>query len=433
MPGRDEPSEVATSDLDLLDPDEFFADYDRRARERRQRRHSRRRFPRPRLASGALASAPAGRLLLAATTLLAAATVIGLLVLWPGASRHTVHSFAPSVPATATRSTTLLCGQVRCRELEISVHGQHSRVTLGPLATAPAIAPGTPIRVSPVPLARGQPAPPGYQPWQFVDIDRHGSLLWLSLALLTLAVIVIRLRGLLAALGVALSLLLVTTFLVPAILAGEPALPVALVCALAVMFTTLVLTNGFGPQMLAAALGIGLTLLLICLLALLAVHFAHIDGKTDELSAYLGTINPNLSLQGIVLAGMVVGALGVLADTAVTQASAVMALRHANPKLTPHGLYHGAFRVGRDHLSATIHTLVLAYVGASLPLLLITRSTGVSLTDALSTQTIAQPIVATLVGCLGLVCAVPLTTGLAVLLAARVPPSALDGVHTHTH
>jgi uncharacterized membrane protein len=128
---------------------------------------------------------------------------------------------------------------------------------------------------------------------------------------------------------------------------------------------------------------------------------------------------------------MAIGALGVLADTAVTQASAVMALRHANPGLTPRELYHGAFRVGRDHLSATIHTLVLAYVGASLPLLLITRSTGVSLTDALSTQDIAEPVVATLVGCLGLICAVPLTTGLAALLVARVPADALDGAHAH--
>lgn len=423
---------MTRTDLDLLDPDEFFADYDRRARERRARRSHPRRPTRPRAISGALASAPAGRLLIATTGLLALATAIGLLLLWPsGPARHQVRGLPPSVSATAGKSFTAPCGPSQCRELEISVHGHRSRVALGPISTAPAISSGTPIRVSPVPLPRGQTAPPGYQPWQFADIDRHGSLIWLGLALLILAVIVIRLRGLLAAIGVGLSLLLLTAFLVPAILAGEPALPVALVCALAVMFTTLLLTNGVGPQMLAAALGIGLTLVLICLLALFAVHFAHIDGRTDELSAYLAAVNPNLSLQGIVLAGMIVGALGVLADTAVTQASAVMVLRHANPKLTPRQLYHGAFRVGRDHLSATIHTLVLAYVGASLPLLLITRSTGVSLTDALSSQDIAQPVVATLVGCLGLVCAVPLTTGLAALLVSRVPPEALHRVHAH--
>lgn len=189
---------MASTDLDLLDPDEFFADYDRRARERRERR-SRHRLPRSQGMSGPLTSAPAGRLLIAATVLLALATVIGLLVLWPsGPARRNVHGLPPSVSATAGKSFTAPCGPSQCRELKISVHSQRSRVTLGPPSTAPEIAPGTPIRVSPVPLPRGQAAPPGYQPWQFADIDRHGSLMWLGLALLILAVVVIRLRGLLA-------------------------------------------------------------------------------------------------------------------------------------------------------------------------------------------------------------------------------------------
>ena len=314
----------------------------------------------------------------------------------------------------------------------ITVRGSAATVDLGPSTTAPSIAPGTPIRVSPVSLPRVGSAPQQQQ-WQFVNIDRHGSLIWLAAVLLLLSLLVIRLRGLLAAIGVGLSLLLLVKFLVPAILAGESALLVALVCALAVMFITLILTSGIGPQTLAAALGIGSTLLLTSLSALFAVHFAHIDGRTDELSAYLATVSPNISLQGIVLAGMVIGALGVLADIAVTQASAVMVLRRTDAELGSRELYRAAFHVGRDHLSATIHTLVLAYAGASLPLLLITRSSGVGFADALSTQDIAEPIVATLVGCIGLVCAVPLTTGLAAVLVARVPSRALTGVHAHTH
>ena len=141
-----------------------------------------------------------------------------------------------------------------------------------------------------------------------------------------------------------------------------------------------------------------------------------------------------VSLTGVVLAGMVVGALGVLADTAVTQASAVMALRRANPALDARALYRAASAVGRDHLSATIHTLVLAYVGASLPLLLLLRSSGSSATDALAGQDLAEPIAATLVGCAALVAAVPVTTALAALLTARVPPAALGDAHAgHAH
>jgi uncharacterized membrane protein len=128
------------------------------------------------------------------------------------------------------------------------------------------------------------------------------------------------------------------------------------------------------------------------------------------------------------------GALGVLADMAVTQASAVMALRRANPALQARALFSGAFAVGRDHLVATTHTLVLVYVGATLPLLLVLQSTGVSTTDALNAQDLAEPVVATLIGAMALLLSVPLTTALAAALVAHVPPDALaegDGGHHH--
>jgi uncharacterized membrane protein len=120
----------------------------------------------------------------------------------------------------------------------------------------------------------------------------------------------------------------------------------------------------------------------------------------------------------------------VLADTAVTQASAVMALRRANPGYGAPTLYREAFVVGRDHLSATIHTLVLAYAGAVLPLLLVLTMANVGAGDVLNGQSIAEPIVATIVGCLGLIAAVPITTALSATLVARLP---LDAVPQHTH
>jgi uncharacterized membrane protein len=113
----------------------------------------------------------------------------------------------------------------------------------------------------------------------------------------------------------------------------------------------------------------------------------------------------------------------------------VMALRRANPSQSARELYRGAFSVGRDHMTATIHTLVLAYVGAALPLLLVLQQSGVSLSDAVNTQDVAEPIVATLVGAIGLIAAVPLTTWLAAQLASHVPVAALehDGGHAHAH
>jgi uncharacterized membrane protein len=109
-----------------------------------------------------------------------------------------------------------------------------------------------------------------------------------------------------------------------------------------------------------------------------------------------------------------------------------MAIRRANPALGPAQLYRGAFAVGRDHLSATVHTLVLAYVGASLPLLLIIQGTGVGVGDAFNFQDISEPIVATLVGSIGLIAAVPLTTGLTAQLASHLPADALPE-HAHQH
>jgi uncharacterized membrane protein len=176
------------------------------------------------------------------------------------------------------------------------------------------------------------------------------------------------------------------------------------------------------------------TLALACGLAEAAVTLAHLDGKSDDVTLALGAQAGGVSLTGVVLAAMLVGALGVLADTAVTQASAVTALRRADPRMGVGRLYREAFAVGRDHLSATIHTLVLAYTGAALPLLLIIRQSGVSVHDALDAQSIAEPIAATAVGCIALIAAVPLTTALAAALVARIPVDTLtEHGHGHMH
>ena len=133
------------------------------------------------------------------------------------------------------------------------------------------------------------------------------------------------------------------------------------------------------------------------------------------------------------IAGMGIGALRVLADTGDTQASPVMALRRANPLLQARELYRSALTVGRDHLSATIHTLVLAYAGASLPLLLALSATQSNVTDALNFQDTAEPIIATVIGCAGLIAAVPLTTALSALFISRVPVASLPHSHSHAH
>jgi len=395
-----------------------------RAQRRSDRAHPPAKQPAPRAPRSGLLASSSGRVLAGAAGALALLTVVGLVALWPGhLPGGKQEAFGgPTVGARVTATSTVRCPgptAQRCRRLTAQISGgrdagRRVALDLGPVAATPSLQKGDRIRV--------QPSGAGYG---YADVDRHVPMIWLAAALAVLAVLVARLRGLLALLSV----VIVVTFLVPAILAGSDPVLTSLVAALAVMFVTLLLTYGPGAQSLAAALGIGLSLLLAALVGHAAVAAAHLDGRTGELPiSMLG-----VSLQGIVLAGMVIGVLGVLTDMAVSQASAVTALREANPDLDPRGLYRGAFAVGRDHLAATIHTLVLAYVGAALPLILVLRDSHVGFGDAVNGQIVAEPIIATLVGAIALVAAVPLTTALAALLVARVPAGALDAHHGHAH
>jgi uncharacterized membrane protein len=422
--------------------EEMYAEAERRSLERRRRRRQRGRPSRQtaRRPLGELRSSTAGRRLVAIAAAIAALTVVGLVALWPGSLGHhrSVAFGGPTIAAKVAAVKTVRCAgptAQACRQIVVVVHGAREPITLGPVSTTlPDLHHGSAVRIARVEPLPGQRAlPAGSERYSFVGLDRRGGLLVLAIALLLAALVVVRLRGVLAGFGVILSVLVVTKFAVPAILDGRPAMLVALVASLAVMFTTVLLTNGLSAQSLAAVLGISATLAITCGVAAIAVHLVHLDGRTDELSQYLAQQNSHLSLQGIVLAGMLIGALGVLADTAVTQASAVMALRRANPDADALDLYRGAWAVGRDHLSATIHTLVLAYVGTALPLLLLMRSSAVSFSDAISTQDIAEPIAAAIVGCIALVSAVPLTTGLAAMLVSHVPPEALADAHAGHH
>jgi uncharacterized membrane protein len=199
------------------------------------------------------------------------------------------------------------------------------------------------------------------------------------------------------------------------------------------MLLTITLAHGFGAQTVAAVLGTTASLGLTIGLAELFSKAANLSGLASEQSTLLLAGQDNLSLHGLVLAGFIVGALGVMDDVTVSQSSTVMALRRANPLLRTRALYREAVVVGRDHVAATVNTLVLAYVGASLPLVLLFSVAGTSVGEALNTEAVAQEVVGTLVGSIGLVVAVPLTTGLAAVLAARLPVSALASAHGHSH
>jgi uncharacterized membrane protein len=372
---------------------------------------------------------------------LALATGVALVALWPAQPEHRSptafggRTLAASVVAVrdlrCEGPTRQLCRRLTVRLTEGPNRDRIVPIVLGPAELSSSFDAGDRIRVQRVAAAASARLPQGYN---YAGRERRGTLLWLLVGFAVLVVVLARWRGLFALLGFALSLLLVLKFLIPAILAGSPPLLVAVVGALAVMFVTVGFTYGVSPQSAAAALGIGGSLLFAGALGTIAVNAANLDGRSSELAGFLQQSGAHLSLTGIVLAGLVLGALGVLADMAVTQASAVMALRRAKPELRTRELFHAAFGVGRDHLVATTHTLVLAYVGATLPLLLALQAAGVNMTDAVNADDVAGPIVATLVGATALLISVPLTTLLASVLVAHIPEQALpDAQDAHHH
>ena len=270
--------------------------------------------------------------------------------------------------------------------------------------------------------------------YALADFERRSSLLWLTAAFAVLVVAAGGWRGLRALFGLAGSLAIVVLFVVPAILDGQSPLTVAFVGALAIMLVTIPLAHGLGPKTLAAMLGTAASLILTLTLANVFTGLTHLTGLSSDEAIFLRATSGDISIRGLLLAGMVIGALGVLDDLTVSQSSTVMALRRANPRLGFGELFRSALAVGHDHIAATVNTLVLAYAGASLPVLLIFSISDTSFADAVNNEAVAEEIVATLVGSIGLIAAVPVTTALAALLAVRLDAGALTDEHgAHAH
>jgi uncharacterized membrane protein len=400
-----------------------------------------------------LLQTPAGRVASSLAALLVLAVLAGVIALWPSGDTEVQRpiGIGEVVHADVTRVTTGECERWAgpgCRLAEIALRsgpsaGKRSFITLPSDRFAPPIAAGDRIRVARNVTSGIDPDlveqlpldDASQQPFAFVDFDRSSPLLALGLLFAALVVLLGRWHGVRALAGLGVSLLVVIEFLVPALVEGEAPLLVALVGGLAVMLVTIGLSHGVGLKSVAAVLGTATALALTAGLALYATRAADITGFSSEQSTLLlSGVGGGLSLEGLVVAGMVIGALGVLDDVTVSQASTVLALRRANPALGFRRLFGDALTVGRDHLGATVNTLVLAYAGAALPVLLIFNTQATPFGEAVNREPVAEQVVAMLVGSIGLIAAVPLTTAVTALLASRVPAAAVpDEHHGHAH
>lgn len=266
------------------------------------------------------------------------------------------------------------------------------------------------------------------------DRVRRTSLWVLSLVFALLVVAVGGRQGALSLVGLGITFLVLVRFIVPAILDGWAPLPTAIAGSLVILAAAMVVGHGPNPKTWIAVGGTAVSLLLTGLLAVFAVGFVRLTGVGEEGAATLQVLTlGNIDARGLLLAGIIIGALGVLDDVTTTQSSTVIELRRANPSLGTPQLFARAMNVGRDHIAATTNTLVLAYAGASLPLLLIYAGQPHPFGILISYDQLATEIVRTLAGSIGIVAAVPVTTALAAVLVGSgfVTPDADEDGEAH--
>jgi uncharacterized membrane protein len=249
--------------------------------------------------------------------------------------------------------------------------------------------------------------------YSFADVQRGLPLVVLAVVFGVAVVALGRLRGLLALAGIGITVGVLLGFVFPALLRGASPLGVALTGGIVIAVSTIYLAHGVSDRTTVALVGTMASLLLTAALGATFGAAAHLSGLASEESVNLLAFAPELDFRGLLLAATIIGALGVLDDVTVTQVSAVWELHHSDPQVGARGLYSAGIRIGRDHIASTVNTLVLAYTAAALPMLLLFTQSGLAIGEVLTTETLAVEIVQTLVGSIGLVASVPLTTALA--------------------
>lgn len=366
------------------------------------------------------------RWLRAVAVVLGVCTLVGLVLLWP-AGRDAVDAGElgvsdTSYPATVVRVDQFECpgdeqdeAAIVCVEMTFRLdagpdEGDARTVELYDVGSQPELSVGDAIVVPYLASAQEEFR---YGP-QF-ERERGWPMLVLALLFAALVVVQGRLRGLSALAGLAASIGVIVVFVLPALIEGSAPVPVAVVAASAIAFLALYLAHGFSPLTTVALLGTLASLVLVASLSWVFTRATVLSGLSEE-TQFIRAFGGDLDFSGLLLAGMILGALGALDDMTVTQASAVAELRVANPDYRFAELYRAGSRIGRDHVASTVNTLALAYAGASLPLLLVFVSSQQSGGRVLTSEIVATEVVRTLVGSIGLVASVPLTTALAARL-----------------
>lgn len=259
----------------------------------------------------------------------------------------------------------------------------------------------------------------GTEKYVITDFNRLGHLAFLFIVFALMSVAVGKKYGIYSLVGMALSFLTIFKIILPSISKGANPVLITILASFIIVPVTFYLSHGLNKKTHVAVIATFISLIVTSIFAAISVNAANLTGLSSDEAMFLQLGQESINMRGILLSGIIIGFLGVMDDVTVSQASIVMKLKKANKSLNSTQLYSNAMDVGRDHITSMINTLILVYAGASMPLLLLFTKSSVSALNVLNIELIADEVVRTLVGSIGLILSVPVSTFLASIVASE--------------
>jgi uncharacterized membrane protein len=399
----------------------------------------------------------ANRILAAVLIPITLLTLAGMAMLWPSGSKEGIslanpYSAAPGVTfdtGTIQSVVTENCMQGAAQQgptqqgqtqqnpgqgsdctfafTEPDKGGSPVKVVINPdVAKSHGVKAGDQIRYLNLSNAQGAASSQGAPAYIFVDFVRTLPIVLLALLYAVVVIAVARWRGLRALIGLVGAYFVLASFMLPGLVEGKPPLLLALVGSTVIMIGVLYFAHGFSARTSTALLGTIFGLGITALLAAWATDAANLAGVGNHDATTLVNTSSNITITGVILCGLIISGLGVLNDVTITQSSAVWELYELAPASSARKLFTSAMRIGRDHIASTVYTIAFAYAGAALPILIIVMLYDRPLGETLTSAELSEEVIRTLVGSIGLVLAIPVTTLIAVLVvkATGVRPAA---------
>ncbi len=249
--------------------------------------------------------------------------------------------------------------------------------------------------------------------YSVAGVSRGVPLAILALVFVAVLLWIGKVRGFLSLIALGISLVVVFGWMLPGLISGGPGIAIGLVGSVAIMLVTLYFVHGFNHRTTSALIGTLAGIAIISVVSWISISATRLSGVSDGHTASLAVMTHEIDFRGMLTAAVLIAGLGILNDVTISQASSVWELRAAAPQMSRNDVYLSAMRIGRDHIASTVYTVFFAYVGAAVSTLILLYLMDRPLLTVLSTEDIALEIVRTLVGSIGLILAVPITTWIA--------------------